>query len=203
MPACSSEELEPGPITLLDEDTVIGPPEPPTFTPLAKEFADHLPGFYATLDASFAALEAEAAIDIGLGIVDGFGALASSFSASVNPEALANLKAAEDGYRVARAQTAALQGNLPSDVQQPELFTPLNFVVQDAAGARVAGALVTIDADFGNGSTRSTDGNGFANFGTAATGSVAYTVARAGYATAAGVVALGSIAARFVTLEAA
>lgn len=202
MSACSSPELEPGPVTLLDENAIDFTPSPPTFAPIAKEFASQLPGFYSTLDASIAALELEAAVNVGEGIVDGLGAVAHAFSTGVNQEALANLQTAEDGYRVARDKTAAYKSWLPADVQQPTAFIGLNFVVQDAAGARVAGALVTIDADFGNGTTRSTDGNGFANFGVAMTGTAAYTVTHSGYATASGVVTFGQLGAHFVTLQA-
>lgn len=186
MPACSSAELEPGPITLLDEDAAIGPPEPPTFTPLAKEFSNSLPGFYSALDASFAALEAEAAVDVAGGILDGLSAVPAHLSSSVNQEALANLVTAEDGYRVARDRTAALKANVPSDVQQPKTIVPLNFLIVDEAGAPVAGVLVTLDADFGNGTTRSTDGGGFANFGIAADVLVAWTATHAGYVPASG-----------------
>lgn len=201
MSACSSPELEAGPLRELDAADFVGPPEPPVFTPLAEEFASHNAGWLSTLDTSIAILDAESAIDIGGDILSGLGALASVKSAAVDPEALANLQAAEDGYRVARAQTAALKANVPSDVQQPTAFLSFNFVVQDAAGARLPGALVTIDTDFGNGTTRSTDGRGIANFGVALTGVLGYTVAKAGYQTASGVLTLGSTLAQLVALE--
>jgi hypothetical protein len=201
--SCSSPDLEPGPLELLDETAIVGPPEPPTFTPIAHEFASSNGGIYAELDAVSAIFDAEAGADLFGDVAGAIGSVASSHQAVIDSEALANLEAAEDGFRVARDKTAALRGNVPPDVQQPQFFSPLNFFVHDAAGVGVAGALIRLDADFGNGSTRSTDGNGLANFGAATQGSVSFTVTRDGYQTASGVVALGNTAPHDVLLQAA
>lgn len=203
MGSCNSPELEPGPLEELKASDFVSAPEPPFAAPLAREFADRTSGFLAVLDGAFVALEAEQALDLFGDVADIGAGFTAVTAAAVNPEALANLQAAEDGFRVARDKTASLQSGLPSDVQQPTTFIPFNFVVQDAAGARVAGALVTMDADFGNGSTRSTDGRGIANFGVPPTATVAYTVTHAGYTTASGIVAFGLAGALFVTLQAA
>lgn len=203
MSSCSSPELEPGPLADLDPAEFVGPPEPPVFEPLAKEFASHNAGWLTTLDSSIAVLEAESLVDVGSDVLSGIGAIASVHQSAVDPEALANLQAAQDGFRIARDKTAALQAGVPSDVQQPTFFTQLNFHVHDASGAAVAGALVQLDADFGNGSSRATDAHGNANFGVATSGSVSYTITRAGFITASGVVTLGTTVAHDVTLEAA
>lgn len=187
MGACSSPELEAGPLVELDVADFVGPPEPPVFTPLAEEFASHNGAWLGTLDASIAILDAESAIDLGGDILGSIGALASLKSAAVDPEALANLQAAQDGYRVARNAAASLQAGVPADVQQPTGFAVLNVRVRDTSGAPIAGALVTIDADFGNGSVRSTDGGGLANFGVAFDATVAYTVTASGFAVGSGV----------------
>lgn len=203
MSACSDQTLEPGPIALLNEDVVDTTPTPPVFTPLAKEFSNSLPGFYHALDESIGLLAAESTLDIAGGLLDGVSGLAGGLSASVNQEALTNLQAAEEGFRVARDKAAALGANVPADVQQPKDFKPFNFVVANAAGARVAGALVTIDADFGNGTTRVTDGNGLVNFGVATSGILAYTVDAVGYQRASGTVDLAvEPFAHFLTLQA-
>lgn len=203
MGSCSSPELEPGPLPILEETAIVGPPEPPVFTPLAQEFASHNGAWLGTLDASIAILDAESAIDLGGDLLGSIGALANVKSAAVDPEALANLQAAEDGYRVARTQTASLQANLSPDVQQPTRIGPLNFFVVDAAGVPIAGVLVTIDADFGNGSTRSTDGGGFCNFGVALDVTVAWAATRAGYASASGTARVFIVWNQRVTLQAA
>lgn len=187
MGSCSSPALEAGPLRELDVADFVAPPEPPVFTPLAEEFANHNAGWLSTLDSSIAILDAETAIDIGGDVLSGLGALASVKSAAIDPEALANLQAAQDGYRVARNAAASLQAGVPADVQQPTGFAVLNVRVRDAGGAPIAGALVTLDADFGNGSVRSTDGGGLANFGVAFDATVAYVVTAAGFAPASGV----------------
>lgn len=188
MSACSAPDLEPGPLTLLDEDTAIGPPEAPVFTPLAHEFSNSLPGVLSSLDGVFAAFDAEQAIDLGEGVLGALGASASTFASAVNPDALANLQAAEDGFRVARDKTASLQSWLPPDVQQPAHVTLVSFIVSDAAGARVPGALVTIDADFGQGTTRATDGTGGALLEFTPGATAAWTVTAPGFTEAHGVV---------------
>lgn len=201
MPACSSAELEPGPIALLDENIVDTTPEPPVFTPLAKEFSDSLPGFYHALDESVGLLAAESTIDVAGGILDGLGALPATFSSGVNAEALANLQAAEDGFRVARDKAASLGANVPADVQQPAHVKAFNIVVADSTGQRVAGALVTIDADFGSGTTAVTDGRGIATFSVSYSGIIAYTIDAPGHPRASGTIDLAvDLFAHFVTL---
>ncbi|KND50254.1 MAG: putative cell-wall-anchored protein SasA [Parcubacteria bacterium C7867-003] len=44
-------------------------------------------------------------------------------------------------------------------------FAALDFIVKNQNGTNISGATVTINQDFGNGTTRITDGSGFANFG--------------------------------------
>lgn len=69
----------------------------------------------------------------------------------------------------------------------PQYFN-LSFVVHDArSGAPVVGALIQIDYDSGNGTTRNTDSGGFANFGVVER-TYAYFISRAGYQTVAGAV---------------
>lgn len=55
-------------------------------------------------------------------------------------------------------------------------FQNLNFWVKDQNNAARQGALVTIGQNFGNGTTRNTDGAGFANFGVLQNNTVNYTV---------------------------
>lgn len=203
MTACSSAELEPGPIEPLPEDAIVGPPDPPVFTPLAKEFQNDVAGFHGAFDDAIALLAAESTIDVAGGILDGLDAGARAFSSTVNAEALAHLQTAEDGFRVARDKTASLVANVPADVQQPANILSTFLVFSDAAGARVPGALVTIDADFGNGTTRTTDGNGRVNFGLPQTGTISWTLDAPGRPRASGVLALNSQLAYFITIGAA
>lgn len=67
-------------------------------------------------------------------------------------------------------------------------FYDLNFRVSDAAGQAVYNATVTLDQDFGNGATRTTDGYGFCDFGVYAGATIAWRVDAAGFATSTGVV---------------
>ncbi len=59
----------------------------------------------------------------------------------------------------------------------------LNFVVKDNCGSGwpISGATVAIDRDFGNGTTRTTDGSGFANFGVNANTNIGWSVSKSGY----------------------
>ncbi len=52
----------------------------------------------------------------------------------------------------------------------------LNFYVRDLGGSGVSGLTVTIDQDFGNGTTRNTDGSGFANFGVNQGATIGYSI---------------------------
>lgn len=189
MGSCSDKTLEPGPLTALNPDDFLEPPLPPFAEPRAREFAARTGPFLTVLDAAYGALEAESLIDLGGGFADLFREIDGVQRSAVDPEALANLQAAEDGFRVARDKTASLQSWLPPDVQAPPGFYVLYFRVVDAAGAPVAGALVEIDADFGNGHTRSTDGVGFCSFDVAVDVTVAWTVSLGGAVRASGVAA--------------
>ncbi|TSC70041.1 MAG: cytochrome C family protein [Parcubacteria group bacterium Gr01-1014_46] len=44
-------------------------------------------------------------------------------------------------------------------------YAALDFIVKNQNGTNISGATVNIDQNFGNGTTRTTDSNGFANFG--------------------------------------
>lgn len=74
----------------------------------------------------------------------------------------------------------------------PSSFYNLNFIVRDLnTGQGICGVLVQIDHDFGNGTTRTTDCNGFANFGVTAA-SVSYAISKSGYFSDGGVVSVGA-----------
>lgn len=64
----------------------------------------------------------------------------------------------------------------------------LNFVVGNSCSSNsgLSGATVSIDQDFGNGTTRSTDGSGFANFGAYKNRTVNYTISKSGFDPASG-----------------
>jgi len=55
-------------------------------------------------------------------------------------------------------------------------FVNLNFYVKNQIGQPISGALITINQDFGNGTTRTTDSNGFANFGVYTNRSIGYSI---------------------------
>ncbi|MBI2062255.1 MAG: carboxypeptidase regulatory-like domain-containing protein [Candidatus Yanofskybacteria bacterium] len=67
----------------------------------------------------------------------------------------------------------------------------LNFNVSGTCGP-VAGATITIDRDFGNGTTRITDGSGFQNFGVYNNTVIGWTVSASGYTTQGGSVTSGN-----------
>lgn len=204
MSACSSPDLEPGPLEALDPAAFVGPPEPPVFTPLAREFASHNAGWLSTLDSSIALLDAETAIDVGGDILGGIGAIASAHEAVVNPEALANLQAAEAGFSAARDKTASLQSWLPPDVQHPPHVSPIVFRVSDAAGSPIVGALITIDQNTGKGTTFATDGAGTALIEVVLQSTVSYGVTAPGFVAASGVTTgLAGFSVVRITLQAA
>ncbi len=71
-----------------------------------------------------------------------------------------------------------------------EQFYNLNFIVYDTStNGAIPGASVQIDQDFGNGTFRSTDGGGFANFGVYAV-VIGYSVSSGGYTMANGSVSV-------------
>ena len=74
----------------------------------------------------------------------------------------------------------------------PPGLVNLNFFVKDQNTTPVSGALVTINQDFGNGTTRNTDGNGFANFGVGTNVSIGYTVSATNCTGASGTQNVGS-----------
>lgn len=187
MSACSSPDLDPGPLATLDPAAFVGPPEPPVFAPLATSYASQLSGFLPTLDDSIAILDAETAIDIGGDVLSSIGSIASSKAAVVDPEALANLQSAEDGFRVARDQTASLEAGLPPDVQQPAHVSAVVFRISDASGAPIVGAVVTIDQNTGKGTTFATDGTGAALVEIVESSTISYTVTAQDFISATGV----------------
>ena len=65
----------------------------------------------------------------------------------------------------------------------PPGFVNLNFTVRDACSSSgISGATVQVDRDFGNGTTRTTDGGGFASFGVARnTSNIGWSVSAGGY----------------------
>ncbi len=66
-------------------------------------------------------------------------------------------------------------------------FVNLNYIVSNVcSGAFIPGATVSISSDFGNGTSRTTDGSGYANFGALANKSVNWSVSAAGYGGASG-----------------
>lgn len=160
MSACSDPTYEPGPVAELDLDGFDGTLEPPFATPIARSFASQTGSWLTTLDASFAALELEQTLDVGGDVLGAIGGIGSGATAVVNQEANAHLKLAEQGYETARAGVGELKSWLPPDVISVERVFILLFKVTDAGGAPIAGATVTIDADFGTGTTRVTKANG-------------------------------------------
>lgn len=63
----------------------------------------------------------------------------------------------------------------------------LNFIVSDTfSGGPAVNATVNINQDFGNGTVRTTDGNGFANFGVLVYSDIVYTVSKGGCSSASG-----------------
>ncbi len=69
----------------------------------------------------------------------------------------------------------------------------LNFNVTNSCdGTGIGGASVTISQDFGNGSGRTTDGSGFANFGIWANTGVSWAVSKGGYTNTSGNVNSGN-----------
>lgn len=63
----------------------------------------------------------------------------------------------------------------------------LNFIVNDTfSGGPAVNATVNINQDFGNGTVRTTDGNGFANFGVLVYSDIVYTVSKGGCSSASG-----------------
>src|SRR3989344_5297245 len=78
-------------------------------------------------------------------------------------------------------------GSCPSAAPAPH-FVNLNFVVRDGCPPNnpVAGAAVHINQDFGNGQDRTTDGNGFANFGVHSNTNIGWAVSASGFSSASG-----------------
>ncbi len=74
----------------------------------------------------------------------------------------------------------------------PPGFYNLNFWVKDQNNSARQGALVTIGQNFGNGTTRNTDGSGFANFGISQNNTVNYTVSASNCGTVNGSVFVGT-----------
>ena len=75
----------------------------------------------------------------------------------------------------------------------PETFVNLNFIVKDVCTNNpVSNALVTINQNFGNGSTRTTDGGGFSNFGVLTNKTIGWSVSANGFSTANGNVSSGT-----------
>jgi hypothetical protein len=71
-------------------------------------------------------------------------------------------------------------------------FVNLNYGVSNVcSGASIPGATVSINKDFGNGTSRSTDGSGYANFGVYANKTVDWTVTATGYSSVSGSVNSG------------
>lgn len=61
-------------------------------------------------------------------------------------------------------------------------FVNLDFNVKDVCTSNpVSGATANIDQDFGNGTSRTTDGSGFANFGVYKNKTIGWTVSKTGY----------------------
>lgn len=194
MSRCSDPTYEPGPVTELDLGGFDGTLEPPVFTPMAQSFATQSGGWLSTLDASIAVLEAESLLDIGGDVLDTIGGIGSGASASVNQEALAHLTAAESGFAAVRDRVGELKTWLPPDVLKTQYIKLLDVIVSDGAGARVAGALVQIDADYGGGTTRVTDGTGIALFEVAPGVTVGWTVTAPGFAPRSGIATLPALA---------
>ena len=68
----------------------------------------------------------------------------------------------------------------------------LNFVVRNQSAVAISGASVNINQNFGNGTNRTTDGSGFANFGVNANTNIGYSVLATGCTTVNGSVNSGS-----------
>lgn len=72
-------------------------------------------------------------------------------------------------------------------------FLNLNFLVSDACNSSpVSGASVNISQDFGNGTNRTTDGSGFANFGVFSNTSIGWSVAASGFNSDSGTANVGT-----------
>jgi len=71
-------------------------------------------------------------------------------------------------------------------------FVNLNFYIKNQIGQPVSGALITINQNFGNGTTRTTDGNGFANFGVYKNTSIGYSISASSCNNMSGVANVGT-----------
>lgn len=72
-------------------------------------------------------------------------------------------------------------------------FVNLNYGVSNVcSGASIPGATVSINRDFGNGTSRTTDGSGYANFGVLDNKDISWTVSATGYGSVSGSVNSGS-----------
>ena len=91
------------------------------------------------------------------------------------------LTSVEDGVEVQIIGTPT-----PTPAPEPTQAN-LNFNVRDVCtNSALPGALVTINRDFGNGTLRTTDGNGFANFGVDKNTNIDWSVSANGYSTSTG-----------------
>ncbi|MFA5888967.1 MAG: hypothetical protein WCW47_03720 [Candidatus Paceibacterota bacterium] len=71
-------------------------------------------------------------------------------------------------------------------------FVNLNFIIKNQLDTAVSGASVNIGQDFGNGTTRTTDGGGFANFGVYKNTAIDYSISASGCSSVNGTVNSGS-----------
>ncbi len=70
-------------------------------------------------------------------------------------------------------------------------YVNLNFVVGNSCGGAVSGASIGINQDFGNGTSRTTDSSGFANFGVYTNTNVGWSVSASGFGGTSGTVNSG------------
>ncbi|KND47950.1 MAG: Fibronectin type III domain protein [Parcubacteria bacterium C7867-006] len=70
-------------------------------------------------------------------------------------------------------------------------YVNLNFVVGNSCGGAISGASVGINQNFGNGTSRTTDGSGFANFGVYSNTNVGWSVSASGFGGTSGTVNSG------------
>jgi len=187
MTRCSDETLEPGPVAALDLGDFDGTLEPPFATPIAQRFADSTTSWLSTLDAATTALELESALDVGGDLAGLFDGIGGGGATVVNAEANAHLQLAQAGFENARASIGEYKSWLPPDILPASHVNLLSFIVTDTSGARIPFARVTLDADFGHGTTFLAHDNGVALVEVGIGATVGWTVSADGHAPQSGV----------------
>jgi hypothetical protein len=123
MAACSDPTLEPGPVEPLDLGTFGDALEPPQFGELAQAYTDNFADFLTGLDAAFALLTAEEALELGGSLANLFGSFDISGAAPLNDEAIGWLTQAANTYAILPSALRDLYATLPPDANTPDFPT--------------------------------------------------------------------------------